>query len=767
MKRRNFLAGMLSVGVLVPQSPANAAEVSSPNSALQAAEGADGSSSRQRLQDKWVVAPDGVLLDTTGMLPNSHVMVKSLGDTAQYLTRWGPPESRAAWQKRRAKVERGFLRAIGLERLPERTPLNARVVVRHEMGKYVIENILFESQPGFPVSANLYQPKAPSNGKRAAILCPIGHYLSAGKSAHDVQARCIMLAQMGFVVLTYDAIGQGERMIPGNTHHDGGYALLPLGETIAGWMVWDSMRAIDYLLTRPDVDPKRIGVTGNSGGGLNTFYTSAVDPRVRAAVAAGFTCEYSVWLKYGGTHCTCTHLPGVFRAAELFEIGALIAPRAFMMLQGERDTIFPITGGRQAGNRITAIYKLLDAPQQVRFVELAGQPHAYSRPYREKMYGWMALHLLGQGNGEPIAEGDVEPLSELDRRLLCDPEGSIFRRSPSVVECARRKALAFIEKLPQENSATNQRSVKRWANLLAAMPELGSGYVEPRTIQKTPVPGGLLEKVWFLSEEGEYIPGLSWLPDHLASPARTIIIVDDRGKEAVATSGLIEPLLHAGFHVFSVDLRGRGETLAWIGRGYNTNFRLVANQVLFGRPLAGRRAFDLKRAIDYLSLPKDPGAKHISVVGLGQDALPAVIAAAEDTRIKGVAVARYFHSFVSQMKAMEVPPGSDMRFLWNSPQLDGIIHSAEYGVDLGSVVPFALQDADLPDIVAQIAPRKLLFCQALDNHAPDAEFLGQRFRRVVESQGKDWVKYDPIHQLDADLLLAWLRGEDVVRGECS
>ncbi|PYV37953.1 MAG: acetylxylan esterase, partial [Acidobacteria bacterium] len=84
---------------------------------------------------------------------------------------------------------------------------------------------------------------------------------------------------MGFVVLTYDAIGHGERLIQGNTHHEAGFALLPLGETIAGWMVWESMRAIDYLLTLPEVDPEHIGITGNSGGGLNTLFTSALDER--------------------------------------------------------------------------------------------------------------------------------------------------------------------------------------------------------------------------------------------------------------------------------------------------------------------------------------------------------------------------------------------------------------------------------------------------------------------------------------------------------
>jgi hypothetical protein len=113
--------------------------------------------------------------------------------------------------------------------------------------------------------------------------------------------------------MSYDAIGHGERNVTGNVHHEAGYALLPLGETIAGWMVWDSMRAIDYLQSLEEVDPDRIGVTGNSGGGLNTLYTAALDPRVKACAIAGFCCEFNTWLKYGGIHCSCVHLPGLFR----------------------------------------------------------------------------------------------------------------------------------------------------------------------------------------------------------------------------------------------------------------------------------------------------------------------------------------------------------------------------------------------------------------------------------------------------------------------
>src|SRR5215510_13514833 len=210
------------------------------------------------------------------------------------------------------------------------------------MVDYVLENLVFYSRPELLVTANLYRPKPLALGKHPAIVCPLGHYLDGGKANSEYQILAIKLAKLGFFVLIYDAIGHGERLVTGNTHHEAGFALLPLGQTIAGWMVWESMRAIDFLSTLPEVDSSRIGVTGNSGGGLNTLFTAALDERVRAAAIAGYVFHFNHWIKYAGSHCTCCYLPGLYRAMEWFEIASLTAPRSLLMLQGERDDMFAI-----------------------------------------------------------------------------------------------------------------------------------------------------------------------------------------------------------------------------------------------------------------------------------------------------------------------------------------------------------------------------------------------------------------------------------------
>jgi dipeptidyl aminopeptidase/acylaminoacyl peptidase len=264
---------------------------------------------------RWMVIPDPDVLGDS-VLPSSYALAKSLGDSAEFVLRWQVPPDAAAWRLDRPRIDRAFRHALGLAKLPERTPLNARTLRVHELDGYVLENLVFDSRPGFTVTANLYRPHENGAAKRPTVLAPIGHSLGPGKTASENQALCIQLARLGFVVLTYDAIGHGERVAQGNNHHEAGFALMPVGENISGWMVWDSMRAIDYLVSRPDVDPARIGITGNSGGGLNSLFTSAIDARVKAAAIAGYTFQFNDWIKYGSPHCTCTYLPAMYHSME-------------------------------------------------------------------------------------------------------------------------------------------------------------------------------------------------------------------------------------------------------------------------------------------------------------------------------------------------------------------------------------------------------------------------------------------------------------------
>ncbi|MBS1827067.1 MAG: acetylxylan esterase [Acidobacteria bacterium] len=646
------------------------------------------------------------VLHRPNIVPNSPALIKSLGDAAEFVLRWKPPASAQSWRERRPQVDLALRRSLGLHPLPPRTPLNVRTLATLQRNGYLIDNLIFEPRPGVHVPANLYRPAASSTPHPAVVL-PIGHYLLPGKTAAEVQLLAIGLARRGSLVLTYDAIGHGERMTAGNIHHEAAYALLPLGQTITGWMVWETMRAIDYLLTRPDVDPTRLSVTGNSGGGLNTLLTAALDQRVTSAAVAGFTFEFNHWIKYAGAHCACTHLPAIFRSMEWFEIAALIAPRRLLLLHGEHDDIFPIAGARRAAAHTAAVYSALDAAQYFRFIEIPQAPHAYSSPFRDAAYHWLA-------EAPPIADDSV---TEEDPALLCHPPPS-----PSVIDLARAQAL----------------QTRRTANPIEWIRALTAADTPPSYLAPIVTSRGPHDTLSFVSEDGVHIPAFLWRPKHAANPP-TAIIASDQGKESVAASHLPATLLSLGYSVLAVDLRGRGETLGHYRPGWNTNFRLVMSQTLMGRPLPGRRAFDLRRALDFLQ------PSSALLIGLGDDALPVLLAAATDPRVTRVAVAGYLHSFVSQMLASHLPADRILfRQRWNAALLDGRVHAENTESDFGSVIPEALLYADIPDIAAAIAPRPILFAEARD---PEA---------IPKAKTTPWTSYHPTRPLSAALLKDWL-----------
>jgi hypothetical protein len=281
----------------------------------------------------------------------------------------------------------------------------------------------------------------------------------------------------------------------------------------------------------------------------------------------------------------------------------------------------------------------------------------------------------------------------------------------------------------------------------------------PLRLDKADTSSGTLEKVYFVSEIGQHIPGLLWLPERPVPPARTVVVVDHRGKSAVAESDLVKPMLDAGFAVLSVDLRGRGETLGRIGTQRDNNYHFVSHSVMWGEPLAARRAFDLKRAVDFVHRRRDLPDEDLVVVGLGDEALPALLAAATDPRIKRVVCAGYVSSFVSQMIPASLPSRDQLVKGWNRSAMRwGRLKGSSYEVDLGSVIPSVLKMVDIPELVSMVAPRKVLSCQARDNGTADAPAHRSRFVRVTSSTSGQagWVSYRPDKPFNAQLLLGWL-----------
>jgi dienelactone hydrolase len=366
---------------------------------------------------------------------------------------------RAGADKRRAEVRKKILSLIG--GLPDyHGPLNPRVTKATARDGFTIEHLLFESLPEYFVTANLYRPAGA--GRFPAILMSMGHW-DSGKGAGQLLAS--NLARKGFIVLAYDPVGQGERqqaydprfgtsLIGGPTeqHFSNGAAAILMGQSVARYFIHDGMRAIDYLLTRPDVDPARIGATGCSGGGTQTTYIAALDDRVKVAAPACYMNSFQT-LFTGSIGDSEQSVPG-FLAAGLDQTDyvELFAPKPWLISSTEGDFFTP-PGARQVYEEARAWYRLFDAEDRVQWVVGPGG-HGTPLMVREAIYGWM-IRWLGNGKGSPT-EDPVTLLS--DHQLLVTPRGQVEGRElyQVIADVPREKATAkdlaqFVRELLDRN----------------------------------------------------------------------------------------------------------------------------------------------------------------------------------------------------------------------------------------------------------------------------------------------------------------------------
>jgi hypothetical protein len=280
------------------------------------------------------------------------------------------------WQTRRREVRTAILKAARLDPLPEKTPLNPTIRDRKEAGAYTVENVALETFPGFFCTGNLYRPAA-WVAPIPAVLSPHGHFAEeGGRFSADVQIRCAHLAQMGVVAFAYDMVGWGESVQVPHT-----------ADFVFSYQLWNSIRALDFLLGLDEVDPSRVGATGCSGGGTQTFMLTAVDERVRLSVPVTMVSAHY----FGG--CVCESGIPVHDSAHTnnVEIAALAAPRPQLLIsvgtdftRNTPDVEFPF---------LKSIYGLYDAAQLIENVHLPYEQHDYGYRKREAMYAFIVKHF--------------------------------------------------------------------------------------------------------------------------------------------------------------------------------------------------------------------------------------------------------------------------------------------------------------------------------------------------------------------------------------
>jgi hypothetical protein len=299
--------------------------------------------------------------------------------------RFEPPHfsSVEAWKPRAAYLREHVLSSAGLLPLPEKTPLNPSIFGEIKRADYTVSKVYFESLPGFFVTGNLYRPAGP--GPFPAILSPHGHW-AYGRLENTVvnsgPGRAINLARQGYVVFTYDMVGYNDsQQVP---HTFSGPREYLWGLSLSGLQLWDSIRAIDFLETLPYVRKDAIGMTGESGGGTQTFLAAVADPRIAVAVPVNMISLHM----QGG--CLCENPPGLRLETTNVEIAAAIAPRPLLMVSATGDWTAETLEAEYPAVR--AINDLFGAADRVQAVRMTAE-HNYNKDSREAMYAWMARWL--------------------------------------------------------------------------------------------------------------------------------------------------------------------------------------------------------------------------------------------------------------------------------------------------------------------------------------------------------------------------------------
>ncbi len=360
----------------------------------------------------------------------------------------------AAWEERRAWLRGQVRLAAGLTPELPRTELNARVFGRLERDGYTVEKVVFESWPGLFVTGNLYRPTGVT-GRVPAIACPHGHW-SNGRLHHDergsIPARCITLARMGAVAFAYDMVGYNDsgRQFPHKVEllESPECALWGIGHL--AWQTWNSVRVLDFLQSLPDVDPLRLGVTGASGGGTQTFILAAVDDRVQASCPVNMISS----TMQGGCHCE--NAPLLRIDTNNMEIGALFAPRPMLMVSatGDWTTLTP----QVEYPFIRGIYGLYGQADRVSNVHVDAE-HNYNLASREAMYPFMARHLLGRRDADRVAEGTILQEKPEDLRVFAEGE------RPAGMASAEELVKSFQRAIRDRMAAYRPISSERYAEL--------------------------------------------------------------------------------------------------------------------------------------------------------------------------------------------------------------------------------------------------------------------------------------------------------------
>ena len=529
-----------------------------------------------------------------------------------------------AYQKRMRKE---FITRLG--GFPKRTPLNAKVVGALERDRFRIEKILFESQPQHYVTATLYLPK---QGKPPypGVVIPSGHS-ATGKGASYNQQGCMILASNGIAAMAYDPIGQGARSqfldekakprFRSTTEHTiTGVGSIPLGLNTATYRIWDGMRAIDYLCSRKEIDAKKIGVTGCSGGGTLSSYLMALDERVVCAAPSCYLTSFKRLIETIGPQDAEQNIFGQIQIGlDHADYIMMRAPKPTLILAATRD-FFDIQGTWDSFRQAKRLYTRLDHPERVSLVETPTK-HGYPTAQREPMAQWMRRWLLKID--KPVTELDQETTPV--EKLFASPKGQtmLIPGARSVVDLNRAI-----------NAKLKARRTKLWKDPQQALKEVRriTGIGEMKSLPRPTVrKSGVVQRDGYEMQKLVLSARTSrpaWLCIPQKSSGKKVLYLHGQGKHVDAEKGgPIEKLVLQGKTVLAVDLSGIGETGSGTDGIWGGNWKDVFLAYLLGKSLVGIRTEDALIASRFLS-EHGKGEPDLELIAIGSTGPAALHAAA-------------------------------------------------------------------------------------------------------------------------------------------
>ncbi len=515
---------------------------------------------------------------------------------------------------------------------PSKTPLNARVVGTVERRYYRIEKIIFESRPGCLVTAHLYVPDK-LDGPAPGIIGSCGH-AADGKNASLYQAFCQRLARNGFVVLIYDPFNQGERdqyyalhsreSVRSSTHAHNmmGKQLELVGEWFGAWRAWDGIRALDYLLTRPEVDPRCIGLTGNSGGGTMTSWIWPVEARFTMAAPSCFVTTFAANLENELPADSEQYPPGVIGAGlDMADFFIARAPSPVILL-GQAHCFFDRRGLKQAYSEVRRFYDIIGAPANATDIFIGSEGHGFFRDNQEAMVRFFAMHA---GIQQVARLEETEDLSDV---LNVTPKGEVVPEGATpIYDLIAQKADVFASKRKELGKDELAHCVQNTLNLSD-----DRDLPHHRWLRSTTEDGVRLAR-YAIETEGNI---RAIMRKRLSNPSYSHTLDVEREvylylPHVSAEVDLIEDSLAKELKeqhpLYALDVRGLGESLADDERDffhpYGNDYMCNGYGLMLGQSFLGRRVHDVLSTLDLLA---HEGAEKIHLYGRGQGAIHALFA---------------------------------------------------------------------------------------------------------------------------------------------